>query len=175
MRPRALWGDLLLVLDLVLHPVRQWRSWRSLTAGLLGDGGATITTSSAAEVKTVVARTVIQPDGDVLVMVDPGFLHADVLLAQHGRQVAEWFDRSRASMRQATLTLQALSLGASGGAGAESWWSVYSRVHGIGGGVLGLAASGAIAPLVHMLFGRLASAVVRHRVDRWLGGAGAKA
>jgi len=153
--------------------VQQWRSWRSLTAGFLREGGATITTSSAAEATTVVARTVIQPDGDVLVMVNLGFLHAEVLLAQHSRQVAEWFDRSRASMRQATLALQALALSVSGGAAAESWWSVYRRLHGIAGGVTGLVASAVAFPLVHLLIGRLASVVVRRQVDRWLGGAGA--
>jgi len=81
------------------------RSWRSLIVGFLVEGGATIDTPPAAEGEPIGARTLIQPDGDVVVIVARASLRDEALLAEHRRQVAQWYDRSRDAVRRATLAV----------------------------------------------------------------------
>jgi len=126
--PRGLGNDLVLLGDVVAHPVRQWRSWRDLVIGFLGEGGATVDSPPPVagepnEDRPIGARTVIQPDGDVVVAIDRSVLGDADLLRGHGQQVDEWYARSAATLRQAALAVRAVAVVLSGMVTLASAWT----------------------------------------------------
>jgi len=167
-RLRGFWNDLVLLVGVVLHPVRQWKSWHSVTAGFLHDGGATIDTPPAGTDHPIGVRTVIQPDGDVLVIIDENCLHDGALLGEHSRRVAEWYEASREVTRRAVVTVRALILAASGGLAVASGRASFAGVHGLTGSAIRLAISAVTIPLVGLILSRLASFVLRRRIHQWL-------
>lgn len=171
MRLKALWSDLLLLLAVLRHPVRQWTAWRDL-AGLLGDGGVTIDTPPAPEGHPIGARTVIQADGDVLVIVAEATLRDDVLLCEHARRVDEWYERSRGAVARGALALRALIATVSTAISAPGGWSTFRRLGGLAGVLGGAFAFLTLLVLVGWLLGRLASVLLRRRMKGWLGGGG---
>jgi len=67
-------------------------AFRQLRDELLAGGGSTI--ESTTDEGAVYARTVVQPDGDVLWLVSPAALRDRSLLDTHAAAVLEWYERS---------------------------------------------------------------------------------
>lgn len=166
-------SDALLFGGVLAHPVRQWRSWHGLARDLFGYGGVTIDTPPAEGdeeklAKTAVqARTVIQPDGDVLVLVrvdDDDRLPDGPVLAAHQQRVGEWYEQGREIVGQAVVTLRVLigtlSLVAATTLGSFTWSMVSWQA--------GLVVLGAAVPLGRWLLGRLARGLLQGRIDRLL-------
>ena len=159
----------LLLVGLALHPVRSWRAWRSLTVELFEDGGATIDTTAAEE--TTRLRTVIQPDGDVLVIVQGDEPSTD-LVATHRAQVERWYEDNRKALRRSLDPLRAMMAAVSAAGATASGWSTFDALEGGTGAVAGLVAGAVVAPLLRLGIGALVAGIVRRRVARWLGPVG---
>lgn len=156
--------DAILLGGVVAHPVRQWRAWRDLAVELFREGGATIDTPPAPEHQPIRASTVIQADGDVLVFVEEGTLEDHELLATHAQRVGEWYARSRGTVRQAAVALRAAAFTISGAVAAVCGLITSSVVNRLAG----LALFSALLTAGSWLFGMVASAVFRRRIDRIL-------
>jgi len=95
------------ILDLV-------QECRRLSAELYSAGGVTIDTAidpqdEPSEGVPIAARTVIQPDGDVVCLVTDRYcLDADLRIA-HGRNVAAWYGRAESTLSEAVAVLRSLS------------------------------------------------------------------
>lgn len=95
------------ILDLV-------QECRRLSAELYSAGGATIDTAvdprgEPSEGVPIAARTVIQPDGDVVCFATDRYcLDADLRIA-HGRNVAVWYGRAESTLSEAVAVLRSLS------------------------------------------------------------------
>lgn len=168
MRLDALRRDLLLLGGVLAHPAQQWRRWRDLALELFRDGGATIDTPPAEEHARIGASTVIQADGDVLVFVDEASLLDETPLETHRQRVAEWYERSRATVRQAAVVVRALALAVSGVVATAGGMVT----GGVVGRLAGLAVFGTLLMVGGRLFGLVASTVLRRRIDRVLRRAG---
>ncbi len=164
----ALRADLRLLGPVAAHPVERWRAWRTLAVELFGAGGATIDTPPAQEDEPILARTVIQPDGDVLVFVDEDRATDAELLGAHTRQVGEWYQRSHATVRQAVVVVRTLALAFGGGVAAACGWVTGDLVNR----AVGAMVFGALLPLGGWACGLVASALLRHRIDGMLRGLG---
>lgn len=87
---------------------------RRLGAELYSSGGATIDTAGhtgdqPSEGRPIVARTVIQPDGDVVCFATDRYcLDAD-LRAAHSSNVATWYGRAESTLNQAVAMMRSLS------------------------------------------------------------------
>jgi len=171
LRLRTLPADLLVLLGVLCHPSRHWKAWRGL-AHLLGAGGATIDTPPAAEDDPISARTVIQPDGDVIVIVDPQALLDDQLVEEHLRRVADWYGRGRGAVHDGLAALRALIAAVSGTLGMSSGWYAFRREGGLSGGLLGVVVFAVLPLFVGWLLGRIISSVVQRKMKGWLGGGG---
>ena len=96
------------ILDLV-------QECRRLSAELYSAGGVTIDTAidpqdEPSEGVPIAARTVIQPDGDVVCFATDRYcLDADLRIA-HGRNVATWYGRAESTLSEAVAVLRSLSL-----------------------------------------------------------------
>ncbi len=170
-RVKRLLADVLLLADLALHPLRWWKAWRSLAGELFKQGGVAIDTPPAGEREPVALRTVIQPDGDVLVLVREAPVPDDQLLAEHRRRVDRWYQGNRDAVHQAAGALRAMVSTLSLGSAAASGWAAFERASGFPGVLLGLVLPCVVFPVAKLGLGRLASTFLRRRMDRWLGGA----
>lgn len=157
----------------VLYGAWRWNAWRALTGQLFRQGGAAIDTGAPSEGMWL--RTLIQVDGDVLVIIHGRPPTAD-LLRRHQARVERWYERNRRVVRQSVGSLKAVTDGLSVAAAAESGWSTVQALEGVIGGViggaLGLVAGTAAFGIVRLVLRWVASALLRRRVDAWLGVAG---
>lgn len=111
MTPKAVGRDLLLLGGVMAAPIRQWKDWRDVAVEFLGEGGAMITTPPVDhENQPVLARTIVQPDGDVLVIVDRAALIDASVLTAHQHRVDEWYRRRTVVVRQAAIAFKALAI-----------------------------------------------------------------
>lgn len=80
---------------------------RRLRAELFEAGGVTIDTPGAqAGASALVARTVIQPDGDIICLVGDEASFDRAAVAAHSAQVAAWFQDFATTTHTAAATLQ---------------------------------------------------------------------
>jgi hypothetical protein len=163
--------DLRQLLGVILHPLRWWRAWRSLAGQLFLEGGVAIDTPPAAEGQPIDLRTLIQPDGDVLVLVRDGWEPDAGRIADHLGRVARWYDESRTVVLQSAGALRAVVMGVSVGAAGGSGWTTLDRLDGITGLAAALGVSAGLFGALRLGLGRLGSILLRRRIDRWLGGA----
>ena len=119
-------SSLRLLLGILRHPGAWWTTWRNLAVELFKDGGATVETMTPPPDEHIAARTIIQPDGDVLVFFSEEHMDDTELLLRHRRQVGEWYARSRAATEQAVVALRTAISAASAGSSAWAGWSVVS-------------------------------------------------
>jgi hypothetical protein len=151
------------ILDLV-------QECRRLSAELYSAGGVTIDTAidprgEPSEGVPIAARTVIQPDGDVVCFATDRYcLDADLRMA-HGRNVAAWYGRAESTLSDAVAVGRSLSraLGAiisllAGGLGAST-----------ASGALRVVVPAIVVPLVFVAVGALARLVLRRLVSSVLG------
>lgn len=168
MNAQAVRDDLALLGGVVAHPVEQWRRSRDLAVVLFRDGGATINTPEAALDEPIVLSTVIQADGDVLCFlddeaVDPG------LLETHRQQVGQWYERSRATVRQASVAVQAVGVAVAAAPTFTSGWISHRYVSWLGATVV----SAVVLPLSGWLLGLVTRMAFRRRIDAVLRQVGA--
>lgn len=168
---RRFLGDLLVLAGLALHPLRWWKAWRSLAAELFRQGGVTIDTPAADEGEPIALRTVIQPDGDVLVLVREGPVPDDELLIEHRDRVDRWYQGNRHAVHQAAGALRAVVSSLSLASAAASGWAGSQRASGLTAVLLGFVVPCVVFPVAKRGLGTLASLFLRRRMDRWLGGA----
>jgi len=80
---------------------------RRLRAELFESGGVTIDTPHPeAGPSALVARTVVQPDGDIICLVGDEASLGDDVVAAHTARVAAWFQDFEKTTHSATATLQ---------------------------------------------------------------------
>ena len=177
-RLRGALADLAVLASLIRHRKRWWRAWRSLADELFREGGATIDSTAGGghdgEQGDIVLRTLIQPDGDVLVLVRAGPLLDDELLAGHRRRVEEWYEGNRTAVHQAAGALRALVATGSLAAAGASGWGVTEPValDGAGRALAGLAVSAVVLPCARYALSRSAERLLRSQINRWLGSLG---
>lgn len=157
---------LVLLLGLASYAAVRWQAWRSLTIELFREGGVTLDT--AAPDRTTMLRTLIQIDGDVLVIVGGEEPTAD-LLVQHRERVDRWYEENRTVVRQSIGSLRTLMAGMSLGGSAASGWSTFQSVGGSVGAAAGVGLAAVLLPILRAGLGWLASWFVRQRVKGWLG------
>ncbi len=166
--------DLPLLLDLIRHPVRRWGGWHTMAVELFGKGGMTIDTPATRDNDLIGFRTLIQPDGDVVVIVDDASLLDEDLLRRHRQLVTAWYERSTTMLRQVEVSLRAI-ITAVAVVVAVTLGLIGSEI--LANGILRLALSALISgvafPLLRFGAKSLAYALVRRRMDAWVGGAGA--
>ena len=151
------------ILDLV-------QECRRLSAELYSVGGVTIDTAidprdEPSEGVPIVARTVIQPDGDVVCFATDRYcLDADLRIA-HGRNVATWYGRAESTLSEAVAMMRALS---------RALGAIISL---LAGGLSAITTSGAlrlvvpaiVVPLVFVAIGASAKFGLRRLVSSVLG------
>lgn len=150
----------------VLYGGWRWNAWRALTRQLFRKGGAAIDTDAPSEGMWL--RTLIQVDGDVLVIIQGQLPTAD-LLRRHQQRVERWYEQNRKVVRQSVGSLKAVTDGLSLVAAAESGWSTTQAVAGVAGGALGLLAATSAFGISRLLLRWVVSALLRRRVDTWVG------
>lgn len=160
----------LVPLGLVLvYGGRRWNAWRSLTSQLFEQGGAAIDTSAPTEGSSL--RTLIQIDGDVLVIVRGALPTAD-LLAEHRRRVEGWYEENRRVVRQTVGSLRMTADGLSLVVAAGSGWTTFEAFEGSLLSALGPAVGAGMFPTLRIALRWVASAVLRRRAGVWLGADG---
>lgn len=160
----AIGTDLVLFGRVVAHPRRHWSRWHALVRDLFGCGGVTIDTPPAGGDEVIWVRTVIQPDGDVLVLVHEDHVTDDVVLAMHQQRVSHWYEEGQATVRQALVTLRVLIWGLSATAAASLGSVTSSLVRW----EVGLLVGGALLPFLRWLFGFLANDLLQGRIEQVL-------
>lgn len=160
--------DLLLFGRVLAHPRRQWSSWHTLVRDLFAAGGVTITTPPAEGNEPIYAKTVIQPDGDVLVLVHGAHVTDADVLATHQQRVSQWYVQARTTVHQVVATLRVMVWTVSVAAAAtfDSITAAAVRWQ------VGLLVAGVFLPVARWLLGRLAKNLLKARIDRVLHGAG---
>jgi hypothetical protein len=119
------------------------RDLRSLLVPLVSEGGSSILTSN--EVGPA-ARTVIQPDGDLVCFLSAGAVADEAAHRAHAAAVAAWGARLAASLRAATAALRAatplvaLATAVAWSALAGSLWSLLAVAGTLAASLLGAAA-----------------------------------
>lgn len=164
-------ADLGLLGRSLAHPVQQWERWRDLAVELFRDGGATIDTPPAAEHQPIAASTVIQADGDVLVFVDDAALADEALLDLHRRRVAEWYEQSRATVRQGVVAARAAAFTISGAVAATGGLITDALVNR----ALALVVFPTLLTAGGWVGGLVVHAVLQRRIGRVLRGLGVRA
>ena len=94
-------------------PVQVVAESRRLYAEITEAGGSTIDTplpGPGAGPRPLAARTLVQPDGDVICLVDPRFLADPGLRVAHQQQVEERLDQLRGTVEQVGTMVRTLSL-----------------------------------------------------------------
>ena len=161
---------LLLPLGLfLLYGGRRWSAWRSLTSQLFEEGGAAIDTDAPAEGTSL--RTLIQIDGDVLVIVRGELPTAD-LLAEHRKRVERWYEENRTVVRQTVGSLRMVTDGLSLVAAAGSGWSTFEAFEGSLLSALGPVVAAGVFPTLRIALRWVASSILRRRAGAWLGAVG---
>jgi hypothetical protein len=112
---------------------RRWDEFRVLRAELFDTGGATIDwPRDVSEGSPLLARTVVQPDGDVLWVVHEDFVTDAGMLRSHSESVAGWYESASDTVTALRLYLRTLLTGASVMASAVAgigsfqewgWWA----------------------------------------------------
>ena len=166
--------DIPLVLDLVRHPRQRIGGWQTMAVQLFRKGGMTIDTPAVRDGSLIGIRTLIQPDGDVVVIVDDASHLDEDLLRRHRQLVTSWYERSRTTLQQVAVTLSA-SISAVAGVVALATGLLGSDAvaNGIIRLVIGPVITGVAYPFIRLGVRRLVYALVRRRMDHWVGGAGA--
>lgn len=166
------WHKLCLILDLIFHARAHWRSWRKLAKALFNEGGATIDTPSLPGLAPL--RTLIQADGDVLVIVHQDDPLDEEVLRRHGQRVDDWYTQVRAALRRAEVMLEAVAAPISSIPSAWSGWRAWGAgpADGITAVVPAAVASVVVFFIVRKVVGWVAYALLKTRIDKWLGGAG---
>ncbi len=143
-----------------------WTRFRETVLPLFAEGGATI--ESPADGPPY-ARTVIQPDGDVLWFVAEGAADDEVALEAHSALVTDWYDgtaAASATVRQIVAAFQRSIAGA-----LAVLWTVVTVASGINWGWWALAA-GALAAVVAVGAMLVARAGLGHWIRKAVGLAG---
>lgn len=134
---------------------------RALVTDQFRDGGATIDTRRPAG-PGVGARTVVQPDGDVLLLVDEEAWEEDAFREAHQRRVAEWFTAFRSTVTTARRVLRR---------GAALGGVIFASAGAVAAGAFADLVTSALVVLVGIPGGGFASRVLlraglRRLVDR---------
>ena len=143
---------------------------RRLGRQLVAKGGATIETpvehrpGGPQEGAAIVARTVIQPDGDVVCFVTDRYCEDADLRAAHGLEVAAWYARAQSTMGEAVAVMRSFSRALA--------LVVSLLVGGLGGltssGALRLLIPAVVAPLLFGAVGVTARVGMRRLIRRTL-------
>jgi len=153
------------ILDLV-------QECRRLSAELYSVGGVTIDTAidprgEPSEGVPIAARTVIQPDGDVVCFATDRYCHDADLRMAHSRNVAAWYGRAESTLSEAVAVMRSL--------GRAVGVCISLVLSGLGalktGGALRFVVPMIVVPLVFVTVGagarlvipRLISSVLGHR------------
>lgn len=165
-------GDLPLLVEVLRHPVRGWVGWRTMAVELFRQGGMTLDTPASRRADLIGARTLIQPDGDVVVIVDDVSLLDDDLLRRHRQLVGAWYERSKTTMRQVEVSLRALIFAVAAVVAVASGWFTSGVVDGILRLPIGAAVSRVVFPVLRLAARNLVYGLVRRRMDTWVGSIG---
>ncbi len=120
---------------------------RRLYAEITQAGGSTIDTPLPSDgMHPLAARTLVQPDGDVICLVDPRFLADAELRLAHHRSVEERLEEVRATVDRVGAMVRSASLAGAGLVGATTG-AFAGIVGGAAYGLVGFALSFATVPL----------------------------
>lgn len=150
-----------------------WAECRALARAIRETGGVIVETPEpVGRHDGVVARTVIQPDGDILYLVRASYRHRPDIAAAHAQRVRAWFDTAEAKIAGLAALIRVSTAGAGIGIGAAGsalavvatgdaltlGWSILTGAGTFAAvGVIGQAAVGAVLRLaLRGLLGRVA-------------------